>query len=429
MIQVEIDAIKNNKTILYYIVSSSLKRYFLHNKFIVKYDFQINDVPESILICPALGYLLPLAFATGQEIYTHTLDKEFYKSAQTLRFIVKTLYPELPADKVKINVKELRNNNFVYNRRAALFFSGGVDSTSLLLSHINEKPMLITIWGSDIRLNEEEKWRKVLSYVKLVANKFDLKYTTIVFNDILDQSLLTSNFIRKLKGRRWWVGLASGITLPTLASPLVKLNIKRLYVASGVPKRVIHPWSDSHVVLNSIQISSMKIICDDYELSRYQKILNIKNNLDKVKCKSFTLKIRACSKSTRLWNCNYCEKCARTIIMFMLAGLDPNEFGFNIDIKKYLKYLKESLDKSWLKLTPEELLFWLDIKNLSKYHPHMRFLSSYNYENFVNMKKEMLLADAFRLINRIFGINSIIARKVINKFQSFFNMRINIKKI
>lgn len=419
--KIEFEKIKNRTIIYRIIIPRSLKRYFLSNRLHINYNFDLQDIPRSILTIPAVGYLLPLAFATGKEIFAETLDRKFYESVNSLRFVVKKIYPKLPADGVKINVKKLVRNDLpkCNNKKKAVFFSGGIDSTSLLLEHINEKPVLITVWGSDIKLNEKNKWLKFMNYTKLIASKCGLEHVKITFNDIIDQSLLTSNFIIKL-GHRWWDALAAGITFPALAAPLVNQNIRSIYMASSVPVEVYCPTSIRFDIINAIQIANLKIICDDYKLSRYQKVLQIKKNLDKAEKYGFKLKIRSCGRATSLWNCGYCEKCARTIIMLMLAGLNPNKVGFNIDIREYPKYIKESFDRSYFRLNPASLYYWLEIKRLSKRHPDLKFLALYDFRKFTETKKLLLLGTLFSLINRIFGINTYKARRIINRLCAIF---------
>lgn len=410
MIEIKIRNIKDRSIIFNLEIPRKLRKYFLYDELTLCYNFSLREVPKSLLLCPALGYILPLAFATGTDISIDSVDKTFLDSLYNLGQLIKKMYPQMPIEKVKISVDHVIKNNLPKNNlRSAIFFSGGLDSTSLLLRHLAKKPFLITVWGADIGLDDKVKWRKLKRYVQLTANRLHLSPIFIAFNDILPRGRLSIFFRRELEGNDWWGGLAAGITLPSLAVPLVAAkNVKHIYISSGHTKEFTHPWSDVYYIYNTIKYANANIICDDYELSRFKRLLIIKRNLKKLQQYGLKVKIRSCNQKTDKINCGYCEKCARTIVMLMLAGMNPNEFGFDVNVLQYPQYLRTLLDQHALKLDANSLPYWLEIKEKSKFNQYLNFLYFYNFERLLKHERELSMLDFVYLFSSIFGTRSYI---------------------
>ena len=58
----------------------------------------------------------------------------------------------------KIHADKLENNSYSENNGAAAFFSGGVDAFNTLVNHAEEKPVLLTLWGADVKLDDVSGW-------------------------------------------------------------------------------------------------------------------------------------------------------------------------------------------------------------------------------------------------------------------------------
>ena len=114
----------------------------------VEYDADIK-ADSSILNLPITATVLPLAWLSGSDIHVDKIDKSFKESMNSLQEVFRNLYPLIPfktnivVDKIVDNKIELEDPT----RRTAILFSGGVDSTYSLISHIDEKPRLIMHWG------------------------------------------------------------------------------------------------------------------------------------------------------------------------------------------------------------------------------------------------------------------------------------------
>jgi hypothetical protein len=155
--------------------------------------------------------------------------------------------------------------------------------------------------------------------------------------------MLTEDFRTELRGNPWWEGLQVGVTLPSLIAPVAdSLNLRTLYIASSIPSRFKIPWSDVREVYETTSFADVKVICDDYNLTRMEKARILRetystNIAPKLELRSCTTIIK---KLGRL-NCNHCEKCIRTILELWLAGIDPNEVGFEINYSQLINDLEE----------------------------------------------------------------------------------------
>ena len=63
------------------------------------------------------------------------------------------MYPKVDF-KGTLIASNIIDNSYIPSKRTASFFSGGVDAFSTLISHVDEKPVLVTLWGSDIKLTD-----------------------------------------------------------------------------------------------------------------------------------------------------------------------------------------------------------------------------------------------------------------------------------
>ena len=63
--------------------------------------------------------------------------------------------------------------------KTAAFFSGGVDSFDTLITHIDEAPILMTLWGADIPFEDQVGWNLVDNYIRSLANDKNLDYVSI----------------------------------------------------------------------------------------------------------------------------------------------------------------------------------------------------------------------------------------------------------
>lgn len=357
------------KTIKYNVkVPNKLQKYFLKTYFYVTYSDRVEKSDTAILSIPGIGVLLPLALATGSDIVVKSIETTFLDSVEKLKNIVQGMYPLLPAFSTHIIYKNLKRLCFGGNNRI-VFFSGGVDSTHMLLRHLDENPYTATVWGSDISLENVQKWAIVKAYVKSICKKIGCKESIfIALDNPLNLGVLEDDFTSKIKGNDLWGGLQAGITLPLLIAPIAESKkIGVIRIASDIPAYFKFSWSGRPEIYNVLSWADVKIICDDSEISRIDKVRAIKRLIEEKGLKD--LKLRVClDEFSEHLNCGVCEKCIRTIAELYLANLDPKELGFDINTSTYLNIISKKLFKH--PLSPIRAYFWLEIVKEAKNIKH-----------------------------------------------------------
>jgi hypothetical protein len=357
-------AVEKDNTIIYnYTVSDNIKQYFsLRNEFFIKYDFDITKVPKSILAIPFVVNILPIAWALDAELKITELDKNFYEHIKDIKSGYEIVHPKIKLGG-KIKVKEVIDNTYVPTNRVAQSFSGGVDSFNTLVNHINEKPKLVTVIGSDIFFDDKEGIKNLKNSTKEIAKQFRLEYCIIEsnFRGFLNEHRL-SNLVSLKINDGWWHGFQHGIGLIGHIAPIAyKDGLKNFYFPSTFTKKEYEAkisCASYPIIDESVHIASTNIVHDGFEFTRQQKV---KNLCYYVGGKTVKIPLRVCWQSRGGKNCSDCEKCFRTITAIIAECFDPNEFGFNYT-KTLAKKIEAIFKKQVLEKNDKVLIpLWRDI--------------------------------------------------------------------
>lgn len=139
-----------------YSIQGYWKRLFNSDKLRIDFGIDVLQIPDSVLAIPLLGNILPISWICDATIKLDYLDQNFFSCIDLVKKGYHNMYPNLEF-LGKIEVKELESNCPETNSyTSAMFFSAGVDSFSTFLNHKNESPLLITLCGSDIPLDDKK---------------------------------------------------------------------------------------------------------------------------------------------------------------------------------------------------------------------------------------------------------------------------------
>lgn len=123
-------------------------------------------------------------------------------------------------------------------------------------------------------------------------------------------------------------GVQHGIGLLSLCAPVAyQQELSNLYIAASYTDDFGRPWGSHLTIDGKMAWSETDCHHDGFGLSRQQKLTLI---VDAIKRRDVKLPIRACWESTNGENCGRCEKCCRSIVGLMVAGVDPTEYGFPV---------------------------------------------------------------------------------------------------
>ena len=335
-----------NKIWYNFYVSQNIRKYFnFKSEFFIEYDINISSIPDSILVIPFLANILPIAWLVDEEIEIPEIDAEFYNSIEAFKKGYVNMYPMLRfmggvKSKIIVNNSLKEDNN--HTHPPLCFFSGGVDSFNTLIRHLDEKPILLSIWGSDITFDDFEGWDHITQIIDLTANKFNLKshrikssFRYFLYEDQLSQMV-------KKSGDGWWHGFQHGIGIVSHAAPIAWLYKSRVcYFASSHSEKdlVALPCASHPSIDGNFYFTGTQIIHDGFEQYRQDKmdkIVKFKNS------EHYEIKLHVCWQSSGGKNCNKCEKCLRTILGIIIAGGNPDDFELHY-IPSNMKYLRSLL--------------------------------------------------------------------------------------
>lgn len=416
IINVKEITVKKNRVEYVLDCTGEVKKYFNPNQnLFIEYNENIDNVPLGILVIPLLTNILPIAWFSDAQILVDEIDKNFYESIDQ----IKQGYIEMHTNVLlrgSILPKNIVDYSYETTSKTATFFSGGVDSMATLLSRINEKPTLVTLWGSDIKLTDISGWNKVQSEVVNFAKCKGLDNLLVKssFRTFISESRLDADF-SNLMNDGWWHGAQHGIGLIGHIAPYAYLHkLKTLYVPATYTLNDGHVSCASYPTIdNKVKISSTSVFHEGFENNRQSKIGII---CDYVKKYNEDLFIRVCWISEGGRNCSKCEKCSRTIMGIIAEFMNPNDFGFYVTTET-LKDLKRNVTKN-IVFSKENIRFWLEIQqrfqehnNYWKNNKQLKWILKINFikNNQKNIRKK-------RISTLIINIKSILRYKFSNLF-------------
>lgn len=334
--RIEIEAINvEKKKITYnYSVEGGWKKAFKEkNSMTVEYSVDVTTVPQGIAVVPFLANLLPMAWVYDAEIVVPACDKAFYDSIPQFKKGYQDMYPMMTL-RGTLTTENLEKNILTTEGRSGAFFSGGVDAFNTLVCHAAEKPVLLTLWGADVKLSDEKGWQNVLSHLQDTSRQFGIDYVTIKseFRMFQEEGLLTEAV--KQSGDGWWHGFQHGIGIICHAAPAAwVLGLSTVYFASSftaADKGKVTCASDP-TIDNFVCFGGTRIVHDGYEFTRQMKVHNITQFAKKTGMK---IPLRVCWESTGGSNCCHCEKCWRTMLAVYAENQNPREYGFEYTDKQ-----------------------------------------------------------------------------------------------
>lgn len=383
-----IDDVSKNKNRIEYVYhfDDGLSSYIFDNpRLYIEYQENIEQVPESICVIPLVCNVLPIIWLLDVDLYISELDKKFYDSIEDFKKGYQRMYPKLQF-KGKIHVSKVVDNNENIMDSTATFFSGGLDAMSTLLTHVNEHPDLITLWGSDIDVDDYVTFKKVEKSLKYVGKTLNCKNVIIRtnFRKILNEKNLDKLVYHKVHDR-WWHGFQHGIAIISHSFPYAyKHKIKTVYIASSFTKGDKMTCASDPAIDNYIKCANTLVYHDGYEFTRQDKIRNVCNILSKTGLSDDGIPIRVCLKSKGDYNCCNCEKCYRTIFGILAEGKNPENFDFHLDSNFYEKVERQFKNEiillhpyHWIKIQKR----FIENKDIFVDRPELQWVFKYNFYN------------------------------------------------
>lgn len=384
---------KQNRIEYTFQVSQGLSRFFSGKPFWIEYPVDVESVPDGIAAVPFAACVLPLIWVSDATLEVPELDKAFYGCIPELKKGYEAMYPET-SFAGRLEVGKRIECQTPASKKCAAFFSGGLDSVLTLLRHLEEKPDLISIWGSDVTVDNEEGWKPVDEAISAYTRKYDLNGVTIrsAFRDFDLEWELDKVYMEQLKAN-WWYGMKHGLALLGHAAPYAYLKgISTVYIASSnSPEEVDVRCASDPTLDNLVRFAGCRVIHDGYEFGRQAKVHQV---VEYVRKTGDPVTLHVCWESQEGHNCCECEKCYRTMVGLMAEGEDPGSYGFEEGTETLGKMrqvliggrkIKENVSLEWINIrrTVEENREMLKEKPYWKY---IRWVEKADFAHYETLK-------------------------------------------
>ncbi|WP_029233691.1 hypothetical protein [Butyrivibrio sp. VCB2006] len=348
----------NNTVNVEYSASGECTKYLTDKRnFAITYSFDVEEIPDSICVIPFVGNFLPFIFLFDADLYVNSIDETFMNCIDEVRGGYKEMYPMMNFAG-RVHAEKLESVPHPTSKhKAAAFFSGGVDAYTTLIRHIEEKPLLITLAGADVKLDDLSGISQIFNMAKQAALNYDLDtvFISSEFRKIFDEGSMIE-YLEPSKDR-WWHGFHHGIGIISHAAlASYYYGIETVYIASSFTETLkgTYTCASDPLIDNHIKYVSSKVIHDSYDMNRQQKISFL---VDQKYNHNRASKVHVCFLSSGGHNCCRCEKCYRTIFQIAAAGGNPSDFGFT--------WNKDCVDDFISRLETKDLI--LDYQKIHRY--------------------------------------------------------------
>lgn len=318
---------------------------YLRDNFFVTYQHDINlmDLDYSIITMPLIMNTISIIWISGKEYYIESMDKNLYESLEIVHEIFKRFYPKTSWNGRLIPKKLIESAPTTKNlsSQIAIPFSNGLDSVCTSIRYHDTPQLLMTVRGCpDTPLDSwNVNWQTTQKAISHFAKTHghNVSYVHSNFHEFFDWDLLR-NISPEITNWRMdtiedlgWIGLAAPI--------VVAKNIQKLVLASNEDWSILHPGASCPLVIDTVSFKNVTITCDAFDMCRPEK-----NNCIATICTAHALekpKMFVCEHvAAERKNCCKCQKCAITILSFLLINEDPKAYGFAIDRDDFLNHFK-----------------------------------------------------------------------------------------
>lgn len=377
--------VKQNKVDIYFKPSKGIADYFQPEyHFFAEYDFDISNIPKSVLSVPILLNLLQFSWLTNSVIWIDEIDSDFYNCIPRLKNAFRELHPNIALKGSLIPAKIVKNRK--QNRAKALqLFTGGVDATTTLIRIVDKKPILFNTNGWYVNDPKEENkvYNADVEFIDRIADQYELEahyvksnFARFIINKKMDDNICIP------ADTTWWFGFQHSMAFIGCAMiAAYKYGIEKVYIASSYTfgqyiRCVSDPRTD-----NCIQCAGIETVHDAYELSRQDKIKAIVEYQEKTKKK---VALRVCSFNTK--NCCKCEKCFRTMLALIAEGVDNlADYGFFFE-RTIVENLEFFIDNKANELDSDHVVFWNDIiDKMGRNYDNLKHKEIYDYLSNINL--------------------------------------------
>lgn len=374
--------------------SQDLRRFFSGENFRAEYSVDVSDVPESVLAVPVVAQVCPVAWMEDADVYVPELDSTFRESLRAVHRALTELYPDLIRGGTVVCSELVDDRPAGDPSGAGLLFTGGVDSTYSFVRTRDENPALINIQGWTVTFDDDETWQGVREHVETFGADHGVESLYVRSNMIsfLNNVMLIAYSDPHVAGA-WYSSVGHGLGLPGLCAPLAyATGITDLHMSPSQWEGVDLPWGSRPEIVENVAWSGTTTNLVGYERTRQERVQGI---ADYVKTADPDLELVVCSDETGD-NCGRCEKCCRTAVGLLLAGLDPNDHGIPFDSETFFHVRNQFEGGNWEFRKDEHVHHWEDLQShavvaetqFEGTRQFLEWLREANFESYADRRRE-----------------------------------------
>ncbi len=375
-------------------VSKDLQKFFTDQNYFLDYSESIEEVPNAILAIPWLCDILPIIWLSDSEVEIEELDIAFYNCIDEIKKGYQERYPRL-SFKGKVTVKNLVDCSYDVDPNSPhgsiACFSGGVDSIATVVRHIDERPLLLSIWGSDIPLTEVDGWENLKSQMSDFGKVMGLKNTFVAsgFRANVNTGVL-SRWLRDELGYakgEWWFYIQHGIAIASHMTPMAyKYKISQCYLSGDSGNSASNP-----ILVEPIKFGKSEFKVTLTEWNRVEKTALIGEYVKANPNLKGKIILHVCWQTTTGDNCSKCIKCLRTIMTMKSLQINLEDFGFveypNIYLDFYDK-IKNGVERCIVYLWNEVRDAFNKHRQLWENDPDVSWILDFDFEKQEEINKE-----------------------------------------
>jgi hypothetical protein len=344
--------------------SRGVRRFFADDTFRAEYDADLAEVTPAVASIPVLAHVCPVAWANGADVEVPTVDRTFLEALREVRDVLVEMYTEF-MDGGEVRAAEVVDTRADRSPEAyddaALLFTGGVDSIASYVRHRDEDPTLVSVQGWVVGVDEDDRWEGMRRHVEAFASQRGLETRYVRSNalSVLDMPMLQAHYKRFVDGA-WYSSVGHGLGLRGLCAPLADARGPgTIHVAASHTEGFDQPWGSHSDIDDRVRWTYTRGHHDGFDLTRQDKIDLI---ADYVKTDDRRFPLRTCIHDETGGNCNAYEKCYRTMVGLVLAGLDPTRFGYEMDEGTWAE-IREAFERRAFVMDDHTKFHWADIQD------------------------------------------------------------------
>ncbi len=327
----------------------------------VRYSVDVSEVPESVLAVPLLTTLCPLAWITGTRVSVETVDAAFLDSLSALQRAYAEQYPDAPFERVDpIEYDTVVNTGSTgSDGGAGVLFTGGVDSTTTYLNRRERKPHLITVRKEGE--TRENTWAKRPRMIDAFAaeNGLTAHYVETNVKSLVDKFAVNLRF-RHLLNDSWDRTMFFGIGYPGFTAPITYTEgLTEVYQSADYMPHERFPNSAQPRLVDTLRWANTAVESDAVGMTRQEKIELIGEHFAG---RETAWEISSCDEGgEESLSCNRCGTCLHTITGFLVAGYDPEDYGFEVDERTFDR-IRSHVETERFTADSVKARFWMEMQ-------------------------------------------------------------------